>query len=547
MRIILTIALYYLSLHSFAQIYKGSSSWAEQDPIIRGSAVQLAQNDEVDIPIGFDFTAYGKTYNSIYWNKDGVFFFSNGPFSSIGDTLTLINVIDAFDFNLGNIELEGNTVIYYDLIVKEGQQVCVVRIKDLELPIYDDNDVEVDRIYFSVQVELWEKGDLTLHYFDVTYDDINNYTYYPNYLIGFGQLTTDPNNPDEPINSKYNLAISSFDIQQEVQFINELTRAYVREWLYEGFFIKFSPNQNFYFSNLNHYSNQSIINLNPFSITTLLYIDRKPQGMNKYQDKGLVSKYVFDYPVELKGLATHNSGEYLEQNDSIEFVIMDFNEYGEPGQIIYSQKHNANCLLLDGSVNQISFDSSITIMDSCFIGFILPEYSYTQSNPGINFQYTISELSIDYDEQITYIKMFNDEWMSTVSGRTNSERFNVSLDSDEDLLVPAIFPIVSNINTGDSLNYNTFCDPIGLNVLDENQQGILMYPSFIKRGEELVIQSKHKITTIVVVDQMGREYKHFSGNGIERLSFSDLAEGVYFVKGINELGVSAVQQIHYGY
>ena len=548
MRIILTIALYYLSLHSFAQIYKGSSSIEEQSPVKGVNAVLLTGTNDVDISIGFDFISYGKSYNSVHWKNVGKLYFSNGFFTTPLDTVSLISVCAPLGFGDETPPLEGELEIYYELVSLNNQKVCRLTFEGLEFRVPDGDDLEVDRVYFSVLVELWENGDVIINYYDVSQDDYWS-LYSPVYFTGYGQQLFDINGV--LATNKYSLAARNLKNTNGFWFTDDFNNSnggWSWSVIVDGAKIKFSPNGNFTFSNLTHERNVAVINVDQPTGLKSYFVSVFPQGMNKYQDKGMVTKYVFDYPVEIKGLTSHNGGEYLQENDSVEFIIKNINIDGTPGELIYSKKHNVNCLLLDGSANLIAFDSTVVITDSCFIGFLLPEYSYTEKNKGIHFKYNSQSSAIDYDDQITFIKMINDQWLSTVAGRTNSERFGVTLDGSDDLIVPAIFPVVSNIGKGDDLEVNTFCSPIGLFEMKEKRSSISLYPTLLPKGSVLTINSDHKIVFIQVIDQVGKVVKEY-GQGHDRdiISFSELNAGLYLIKVVNNLGEVQAQRIQYDY
>lgn len=522
-RLILVTLLHTFALfiNAYSQIY---TSRIEKKPFNYLSTYteypfsQPWDEEQIRLPVGFNFTIYGETFDSLIWGNGRIYFKKNFQIPlATGDTVWRIHVYNADLKDAGTTN--SLSPVRYFTSGPAGQRVFTLEV---------NNAVTAGSTYsLDIQVSLYEgTNEIIIHFNDVK----NPLAYLPGaqrYRIGISEIVNLGNQVQ-------GLGFQATD-WNIISVKEKSMDAYIWQQVYDSLQFRITQQENFFYSNFSPEENKNIINNTTQDIQLLDYPDDPLIGLNLFLDKGVAMKYTFEQPVYMKGLGVHAYGKNLDQTDILKIQIHKVGSDGFPGAIIDSIKIPASCLNLDGSMSLIDFDKEIKINDSCMISLIYPEYDQNSSKV-FHFAVKLPYNPPSFDPNTVNVLMANDKWYSVVKDQTITGRFDVgNLDS----IYVGVFPYVNNyLNNNYPVQSNVTCAPLS-NIHVPEEHSIILYPNPAKGMIFLKKDDKNIIREIEVISQQGISMTRFSQEALIGNPFLDLTsmeDGVYLIKIIYDQG-----------
>lgn len=432
----------------------------------------LNWDDELErVNIGFSFEFFGTIYTSVQIGANGILVFNDIEPSNMspGDSIYIMQA-----YNTDLLDINGSSTISWKNTLDGGKNAFVVQFKNVRF--YKEKTSS----YANFQVWLYEDGSFKYTYGDSKLLD-GAFDPNPGPEVGAGVATYYDNGWDYGFNTIDGVFLSGSmdELLQYPDFNNWVMYAPTdRQVLLWGSNIPNISSNEYTIAPLRkselltvngNKDNISLISLGSTDFGNIL-------GINKYKDKAVGEKHYLGSDVLVKGILFQAQGS-KDSKDSINFAVFTIGNDGKPSQRLIEKKIAINCILFDGEINILAFDTTVVVNDSCFIIAEFPTY-----NPYNDFGFFVSAISNGitindpYKDQPyrTVTQLFNGEWVDNYTSNFMVERstsdVNFFLDLDLYFSMSLIFN--KDLNSINDITNNEACDPsVGIN-------NTLVIPSF---------------------------------------------------------------------
>lgn len=483
----LILLLFFLVTNSYTQLYTFERDDAEYHPLVNAIQVSGSKpwSDTVyQIPIGFDFTFYGKKFDSCYLQQGNLFFNQHLDNSKASDTTYSFytfqfNIYDSGDDTSGSL-----SPVKYKISGVPGNQIFVIEYTNARL----ESDFDLF-FHIDFQIRLYEfNGTFEFHYGPTDYSSDKEILQY----LGVNMVIL--NEQDSIIvlkQTRLSGRANIFSINDNNPFIGvRITPAnnYVYRFLYDRDVILNNYVDLNLISELGNYYN---LNCNGEIIYSEGNLVGAQIGHNIMKDYEWAERFILNDSVVLKGFVSQHYGYINNDYDSAYYSIYLPGSDKLPGKSILTRKVSFQDLDLTGNLNIFSIDTPCIMKDTFFVSFRIPPYEdYSDNCIGVYYTYADPYNPINYDYGRTAARWMDGKWYDIFTSRYIDPLAPKLpyLSHTDDLIHFSLAPVV-NFFTKNLMpvedHVKTIEQSLGIN-LPVNYANIILYPHYPNPAENSI-------------------------------------------------------------